>query len=90
MIRLIGIFVGQECLIEVPKVQCIELIREVPKEVPNTDGRKRGRSGFGGKTCFFLLGGGEEEVFLFFCGGGLEIGEIDGMMDLEELDMFLC
>ena len=43
----------------------------------------------GAKHVFFLLGG-EEEVFLFFCGGGLEIGEIDGMMDLEELDMFLC
>ena len=46
--------VGQECLIEVPQVQCIELIREVPKEVPNTEGWGSGK---GGAThVFFFLG----------------------------------
>ena len=45
-----------------------------------------GKKWEGGKTCFFLLGG--EEEFLFFFGAGF--GEIDGMMDLEELDIFLC
>ena len=43
----------------------------------------------GAKHVFFCWGV-RKRCFYFFVGGGLEIGEIDGMMDLEELDMFLC
>ena len=59
--------VGQECLIEVPQVQCIELIREVPKEVPNTEGWGSGKGG--GNTCFLFfggVGGGDVDEYVSF------------------------